>query len=165
MKQWYVVHTQAQGESRALLNLERQGFEAWLPLMRRQRRHARRIDTVLRPLFPRYLFVRLDLDAEPWRPILSTFGVSHVIGGDEGPSQVPDAVGDALAARAGPDGQFELGAEGFHSGDKVRILEGPLVELEGIFQAASDDERVMILLRLMGREVRVRVPGSDIEAV
>ena len=69
------------------------------------------------------------------------------------------------AARAGPDGQFELGAEGFHSGDKVRILEGPLAELEGIFQAASDDERVMILLRLMGREVRVRVPGSDIEAV
>lgn len=165
MKQWYVVHTQAQGESRALFNLERQGFEAWLPLVRRQRRHARRTDTVLRPLFPRYLFVHVDLETEPWRPILSTFGVSHVIGGDEGPSPVPNTVVDALVARAGSDGHFELGAESFRSGDKVRILEGPLAELEGIFQAASDDERVMILLRLMGREVRVTVPGSDIEAI
>lgn len=165
MKQWYVVHTQAQGESRALFNLERQGFEAWLPLVRRQRRHARRVDTVLRPLFPRYLFVRVDLKTEPWRPILSTFGVSHVIGGEEGPSPVPDPVIDALAARASCDGHFDLGTESYRSGDKVRVLEGPLAELEGIFQAASDDERVMILLRLMGREVRVTVRGSDIEAI
>jgi transcriptional antiterminator RfaH len=165
MKQWYVAHTQAHGETRALFNLKRQGFEAWLPRVWRKRRHARRAETVLRPLFSRYLFIHIDLEVEPWRPILSTFGISYVVGGDSGPHPIPDAVIDALMARTGPDGYFELGAESFRSGDKVRILEGPLAELEGIFQAASDDERVMILLRLMGREVRVTVSGNDIEAV
>jgi transcriptional antiterminator RfaH len=53
MQRWYVVHTQSYQEARAELNLRRQGFEVWLPLSRRRRRHARRIDTVLAPLFPR----------------------------------------------------------------------------------------------------------------
>ena len=46
MKRWYVVHTQSYQEPRAELNLRHQGFEVWLPLTRRTRRHARRIDTI-----------------------------------------------------------------------------------------------------------------------
>jgi transcriptional antiterminator RfaH len=52
---WYVVHTQVQGEDRADLNLRRQGFVTYLPRYLRARRHARRTETVARPLFPRYL--------------------------------------------------------------------------------------------------------------
>ena len=60
-KRWYVVHTQPNGEGRANLNLRRQGFATYLPRYARRRRHARRQETVQRPLFPRYLFVGLDL--------------------------------------------------------------------------------------------------------
>jgi transcriptional antiterminator RfaH len=67
MKRWYVVHTQARQEARAQVNLRRQGFEAWLPVIRRARRDARRVDSTLASLFPRYLFVRLDLTSQPWR--------------------------------------------------------------------------------------------------
>ena len=59
MRRWYVVHTQPQGESRAKANLERQGYEVYLPRCRKWRRHARRAEIVAAPLFPRYLFVRL----------------------------------------------------------------------------------------------------------
>src|SRR3546814_2118173 len=55
MTRWYVAQTQAQGEERARLNLERQGFRTYLPRYRRERRHARRRDVVKAPLFPGYI--------------------------------------------------------------------------------------------------------------
>lgn len=164
MKRWFAVHTHAHGEQRALINLERQAFESWLPLYHRTRRHAGKVERVLRPLFPRYLFVSLDLEAERWRAILSTYGVAGLVGSGDRPVPVPDAVIDGLAARAGDDGTFELnGAARLKAGDAVRIEAGPMRDLEGVFQAASDDERVIILLNLMGRGVRVTVPADHIE--
>ena len=73
---WYVVHTQVLGEDRADLNLRRQGFETYLPRYLRTRRHARRVETVARPLFPRYLFVAMDVARDRWRAVQSTFGVA-----------------------------------------------------------------------------------------
>jgi transcriptional antiterminator RfaH len=165
VRRWYVVQAQAHGEERARRNLERQGFIAWLPRYRKARRHAGRAEAVLKPLFPRYLFVSFDRERERWRAILSTFGVTRLVGGSEGPEPVPEPVIAALRAREGEDGLIELAPPGFRAGDRVRIGKGPLAELEGLFEATSDQRRVSILLRLLGREVRVTVASSDIEAV
>ena len=62
MNRWYVAQTHAQAEAKALLNLARQGFQSYLPQYVKRRRHARRVEWVKAPLFPRYLFVRFDLD-------------------------------------------------------------------------------------------------------
>ena len=70
-RDWYVVHTQPHAEDKAIFNLRRQGFETYLPKYLRTRRHARRTEQVARPLFPRYLFVALDLAVQPWRAIQS----------------------------------------------------------------------------------------------
>ena len=86
MRRWYAVHTQPQAEGKAEFNLRRQGFEVYCPRLRKQRRHARRIDTVLTPLFPRYLFTALDVDEQPWRAINGTFGVVHLVGCGERPT-------------------------------------------------------------------------------
>ena len=83
-RRWYVVHTQPNGEGRADLNLRRQGFATYLPRYARRRRHARRQEVVQRPLFPRYLFVTLDLARDRWRAVHSTFGVNRlVLAGEE----------------------------------------------------------------------------------
>lgn len=166
MNRWFVVHARPNGEQRALANLERQGFVAWLPLYRKHRRHARRVETVSRPLFPRYLFVSVDLEAERWRAILSTYGVAGLVGTGDGPEPVPDGIVEALQARADADGTFTLDrARQISPGDSVRVAAGPMRDLEGIFHAATDSERVVVLLSLMGRHVRVTVSASDIEAV
>ena len=165
MRHWYVVHAQAHGETRALKNLERQDYEAWLPLYKKKRRHAGRVEMVHRPLFPRYLFVRVDMEVERWRPILSTFGVSRLVGGLEGPQPIGDDVVEGLKDRAGEDGLFDLGLPRLKDGDPVRISDGPLADLEGIFQAENDAERVLVLLKLMGREVKVTVASANIEAL
>jgi transcriptional antiterminator RfaH len=163
MKQWYAVHTHAHGENRAYENLARQDFESWLPKYRKRRRHAGREENVLRPLFPRYLFVRVDLTAEQWRPILSTRGVASLVGDSEGPHPLGDEVITALQSQADENGIFDLQPPSFQVGEKVRITAGPLSDLEGVFQMESDSDRVMVLLKLMGRSVRVSVAGDDLE--
>jgi len=161
-KRWYAVHTRPHAEARALENLERQGFEAWLPLYRKQRRRARRSEQVLRPLFPRYLFVALDLDGEQWRPVLSTYGVADLVSSGDGPLALADAVIDALRARADEDGHYTL-ARGLKSGDKVRIESGPMRALEGILEVEGDTDRVVVMLHLLGREVRVKLSSDEID--
>ena len=163
MKRWYVAHTRPQAEARAREHLLHQGFEAWLPEYRRTRRHARRTDQVLRPLFPRYLFVRLALDAERWRAVLGTAGVQHLVGGDP-PTPLADAVIEAIRARTDDEGLVPVSPVlSLKAGDAVRIAEGPLADLEGVFLDIDEKDRVAILLRLMGRTLRVQVAAGDVE--
>ena len=165
MRQWYVVHCRVNSEQRAEINLQRQDYEVWLPMYHKTRRHARRVETVLRPLFPRYLFVRLDLSSQSWRPILSTFGVHNIIADGDGPLAIGDDIIAALRERADSEGVFEIARSAFKPGEEVRVQGGPMANLEGIFQAELDSDRVLILLKLMGREVRVSVAGDDVEPV
>ena len=76
MKRWYVIYTHTNGEEKALMNLKHQGFYAYVPRYRKTIRHARKVKTVLRPMFPRYMFVELDLELDQWRAINGTFGVA-----------------------------------------------------------------------------------------
>ena len=59
-------------------NLKRQGFEAFCPRFRKTRRHARRIDQVLAPVFPGYIFVHFDRERNQWRAVNGTHGVGQV---------------------------------------------------------------------------------------
>lgn len=163
MTDWFVVYTQPNGEARALANLRRQGFEAYLPRYRRRRSHARRVDTVERPLFPRYLFVALDLMRARWRPILSTFGVCDLVRHGDTPQKLPEGVIDEI--RAGEEAhRFDAldPLAGAETGATVRILAGPFADLIGKLQAAADSERVTLLLDLLGREVRLRLPRDAV---
>jgi transcriptional antiterminator RfaH len=101
---WYVVQTQINGEARAASNLERQGFEAYLPRYLTRRSHARKVDMVVRPLFPRYLFVAIDLAAQRWRSIQSTIGVSHLVAWGDSPASVGHDVISALKGREDESG-------------------------------------------------------------
>ena len=77
---WYVVMTQPCNEEGALRNLTRQGFDAFLPRRWVTKRRPDRFCTLLEPLFPRYLFVRLDLELQRWRSINGTYGVRRLVG-------------------------------------------------------------------------------------
>jgi transcriptional antiterminator RfaH len=155
MRRWYAVHTQPQAEGKAEFNLRRQGFEVYCPRLQKQRRHARRINTVLVPLFPRYLFTALDVDEQPWRAINGTFGVVHLVGCGERPTPVPEGLVEAIAMREGEAGCVTLPPPSFQPGDLLVLEDGPFKDLVGRFECMSDAERVTVLLDLMGREVRV----------
>lgn len=94
--QWYVIHTKPRQEQRALENLQRQGFEAWLPMIALEKVRRSRLTQVTEPMFSRYLFIRLDTTQTNWSPIRSTLGVSKLVSFGNVPAAVPDALIDML---------------------------------------------------------------------
>jgi transcriptional antiterminator RfaH len=162
---WYVVQTQPHGESKAVSHLERQGFATYLPRYERRRRHARRIETVAAPLFPRYLFVAIDRATQRWRSIHSTIGVSRLVCNGEEPAPLAAGIVDGLRRRENERGFVRLDAgPRFAIGDQVRIIDGVFARCLGLFDGVSDNERVAVLLDMLGRKVRVVIDDLSVAA-
>jgi transcriptional antiterminator RfaH len=152
---WYLVHTRPNGERKAEINLEAQGFKAFLPQIERTVRHARRLTTVRRPLFPRYLFVRLDLGRDRWLSINSTFGVSRLFTQEGRPVAVPFGIVETLLAHS-DSGLTRLDGS-LAEGQRVRILSGPLADFTATVVRLDARRRVDVLLEIMGAAVSVSV--------
>ena len=162
---WYVVQTQPHAESKAIGHLARQGFAAYLPRYLKRRRHARKIETVAAPLFPRYLFVAVDMETQRWRSIHSTFGVSRLVCNGDEPAPVPEAVVAELQSRVDAQGFVRLERRPqFVPGEHVRIVDGVFADSLGLFEGMADRERVAILLDLLGRKVRILLDENAIRA-
>lgn len=164
--EWYVVHTQPNNEQRAEVHLNQQGFRTYLPRYLRKRRHARRLETVARPLFPRYLFVALDVTRDRWRSIQSTFGVSNLVVAGGMPVEVHEQVINEIRSREGDDGFVTLGLPNhLKPGSTVRLTDSLFAEQQGILERIGDNRRVSVLLSLLGRKVRVLVPAASVATV
>ncbi|HML07314.1 MAG TPA: transcriptional activator RfaH [Xanthobacteraceae bacterium] len=162
---WYVVHTHPNAEAKANAHLGRQGFDTYLPRYLKKRRHARRVETVRAALFPRYLFVAIDMATQRWRAISSTVGVSQLVCNGEEPAAVPDNVIASLRQREDENGLIRLPARPrFAPGDRVRLLDGAFADCIALFEGMKDVERVSVLLDLLGRKVRVLLDADIVAA-
>lgn len=152
---WYLVHTRPNSERKAELNLELQGFATFLPQVEKTIRHARRLKTVRRPLFPRYLFVRLDIGRDRWLSVNGTIGVSRLFTQEGRPVAVPFGIVETLMAHseAGLTRLDRLLAEG----QRVRILSGPLADFTATVLRLTARRRVDLLLEIMGAVVPVSI--------
>lgn len=160
---WHVVYTQSQKEMIAYRNLVNQGFEPYFPRYRKRRRHARRVDIVMTPLFPRYLFVRMDPAAQRWRSINGTMGVSYLLTDGHAPVVISNDVVDAIRERE-DDGYVQVKPPEFVKGQKICVTDGPFTDLEGIFECIDDSLRVVLFLEFMGRSIRTQLPGHAVTA-
>jgi transcriptional antiterminator RfaH len=161
---WFVVRTQSRAEEKAMQHLTNQGFVAYLPRYRRRVRHARRNEIVLRPLFPGYLFVNLDPERCRWRSINGTVGVREILTNGDTPLSVPDRIIEEIRAREDETGAVKLVAPTFARGQVVRLLEGPMADVNGLFEEMRDENRVVLLVSLLGRKVRMQVPAAAVAA-
>ena len=161
---WYVVVTHAGQERLAAMNLRRQDFEAYLPMRPPLTANPR---AGAKPLFPRYMFVSLDMARPGWRALYSTIGVHDVLSTGSGehrrPKAIPGAWVERIQARE-VDGLVILKdrepekACGLTKGDKVTLPVGhKFGELEAVFEERVDARRVALLISLLGRDSRVVV--------
>lgn len=165
MNTWCVAQTHPHAEEKAVWHLGRQGFSTYLPRYLKRRRHARRTEWVKASLFPRYLFIAMDVATTAWRSINSTVGISHLVCRAGVPALVPQGVIEELRAREDNDGFIPLeNRRAFLKGEPVRIVDGALIDQIGLFDCASDEDRVVVLLNLLGRNVRVRIPSGAVVA-
>lgn len=155
---WYCVRTGYRAEFTALRGLSEAGFAGHLPMfVSRKRGHRERVLA----LFPRYLFVRFAIDADPWRRIFAVRGVEHLFCmSPERPVPMPPGEVEDLMKRGRPaDGAIDdLG------GKRLRVKGGVLAGHEGLC-SWSDDERVALLVDLLGRQMTVEMDRDRVERV
>ncbi len=146
-------------------NLARQGFETYLPrLQLRALRGARWVDRIV-ALFPRYVFVRLDLGRQALAPVRSTRGVANLVRFGDEAALVPDTVIRSLRQRENREtGLHWLVPHRPRRGAPVAVVAGPLAGLEGVFERDTGEERAIVLLSLLGRFTPVCVNSAFVVA-
>ncbi|MBI2307935.1 MAG: transcription/translation regulatory transformer protein RfaH [Rhodocyclales bacterium] len=153
---WYLVHTKARQEKCALENLERQGYQCYLPTIPSEKFRQGVLAVTDEPLFPRYLFIRLGEkdSAKSWASIRSTKGVSRLVCFGRG-GKVDDGLIELLRAQ----GALVQGEPVWLSkpGERVRLASVPFVGIEGIYQMADGECRAMVLIEILSRSAAVRV--------
>lgn len=158
-ERWFLAHTLPKSEWRAELHLGAQGFRTFQPQIRKTIRHARQLKTVRAPLFPRYLFVILDLGRDRWLSVRSTVGVSSLFSSRDGrPVPVPIGIVESLIERS-EDTLTRLDSH-LVKGQQVRILTGPFADFVGMLDRLNEAGRVRVLLEMMGTAVPVTLPRS-----
>jgi transcriptional antiterminator RfaH len=158
-ERWFLAHSQPKSEHKAVLHLAAQGFTTYLPQIQKTIRHARQLRTVRAPLFPRYLFVMLDLERDRWLSVRSTVGVSRLFTSQDGrPVPVPVGIVEALIERSDAD-LLRLDND-LVKGQQVRILSGAFADFVGTLERLDGAGRVQVLLAMMGTTVPVTLHRS-----
>ncbi len=164
MMRWYAVYTHNRMEKWARANLWERGFDVYLPQYLKRRRHARRTDWISSPLFPRYLFVRANLEEGARRAVRTARGVVDMVAFGDSPAALSDGVIEELRAREDDAGLVSMDSVASHYdvGEKLRINHGPFADQYGFFGGLDDKNRVLLLLDLLGRQVQVRLGAADV---
>ena len=157
---WYLIHTKPRQEALALTNLSRQGFECYMPMLRLQKIRQRKTAIVAEPMFPRYLFIRLDTSGsgQSWSPIRSTLGVNQLVRFGGQPAKVDGQLIDLIRSREQGTHAQPL----FTAGDNVTVADGPFAGLEAIYQNTDAESRSMILLNILSKPVAMRIDTASL---
>jgi len=160
-KRWYVASTKPRSEQIAHFHLLGRGIEAYYPKLFLP--IANRSGRQLIPLFPNYLFVRIDMSSSEYSQVEWCQGVKRLVRFGGVPPPVEDSVIDFLRAQADARGVI-VARTNLKPGDEVRIAKGPFKGLAGIMQEPPDARsRVKVLMAILSREVQVEVPIDYVE--
>ena len=161
---WYVIRAKLRKETVVERRIGDLGLEVFLPWLRSRRRVGSRYQWVLSPLFPGYLFCRLDLmlsgKAARYAP-----GVKDFVKFGNRIAEVGEEVIKAIRDRC-PEGVAEFKPRPYRAGEPVLIREGPFAGLGAIFEREmTGSERVTILLELLGRQTRLVLSSEMIARI
>ena len=162
MKHWYLIQFKPNSYRLAERNLHRQGFKTFLPMQKITRRKASRFVSDLKPLFPGYMFVRVNSDLAPWRTINSTIGVSKLVSFEGKPKPLPLQLISGLMLRCDASGTL-LPPKSLNEGDSVEMLTGPLANFIATVDTIDPEQRIWVLLDFMGQKTRMQVTADQLQ--
>jgi len=162
--EWALVQFKPNSDAVACRNLSRQGFEIFLPRIEVTSKTAIKFVRSLKPLFPGYLFVRINTEVGGWRAINSTYGVSRIVTTAGKPTRVPDELVDDIKRRCDSQNTIQQ-MDSVKPGDEVSLKHGPFADWVGKVVTLPSDNRVWVLLEILGRQTRVAVGTGDLSKV
>ena len=154
MKNWYLIKTKPRQEKKAKQNLQNQGYLAFCPMAK--------INNKLVVLFPGYLFVQLDKKTQNWSPINSTKGVSHFVKFGLNFAKTPTSVIEFIKANQLITLEKFKNFDKFKPGDKVQITDGVFKNCVAIFKSFKSDERVILLMNLLGQQQAITIKQESV---
>jgi transcription antitermination factor NusG len=157
---WYALHTRSNFESKVACYLGAFGIEVFLPDYSSRRHWHDRVKVLRRPLFPGYLFGRLQKKV-PFE-VSGAPGLAHIVGFSDGPVPIPDEEIESVR-RLVDSGLNVSGCSIVNVGSRVRMRSGPLKGVEGRLEKIKSQFRLVVSVELLGRSVAADVDLEGIE--
>lgn len=161
-KEWFILQFKSNSHHLAAKNLTRQGFETFLPLHETTSRRLSRFINTSKPLFPGYMFIRFDRAESEWHKINNTYGVSRLITFNSILKSIPTIFVDHLMKRYDLSGKL-LPIQKLKKGDQVTVLTGPFANFIATVEKYEADQRIWILMDLMGRKTKIITPSDALK--
>ena len=157
MKNWYLIKTKPRQEKIAKQNLENQDYGTFCPMAK--------INNRLVVLFPGYLFVQLNEKTQNWSPINSTKGVSHFVKFGLNFAKVPISVIEFIKTNQHLTADKLKDLNKFKPGVKIQISDGVFKNWVAIFKCYKSDERVILLMNILGQEQSLSINKESVIAL
>ena len=154
MKNWYLIKTKPRQEKTAILNLENQKYTTYCPIVIINNKQV--------VLFPNYIFIHLDKSKEDWSPIRSTKGIVNFVRFGLNFAIVPDNVIEFVKANQLSNKEKLINFNKFKPGDKVQISDGVFKNCIAIFESFKSDERVILLMNILGQQQAINIKQDSL---
>ena len=154
MKKWYLIKTKPKQENTAIINLENQEYTTYYPIAKINKKNV--------ALFPGYIFIYLDKHNENWSPIRSTKGVINFVRFGLNLAQVPDDIIKYIRVNQANSEEKLKKLSKFKEGDKVQITEGVFKNCIAIFESFKSDERVILLMNILGQQQAINIKEDSL---
>lgn len=165
VKKWLVVQIKRNSYDLALRNLERQGFETFLPTMKVTIKKENKFINKDELVFPGYVFVGIDLDKSYWTELNSTYGVSKLLSFNNKPSEISFELIMALKKRY-EDNINPIINEDIKKGDTIKFNNGPFADLVASIESVNAKNRIFALLKVMGGHRKLEInPKEEINFI
>lgn len=169
-REWFVVRALPSLEDRALATLGRAGFDAFLPMGKREVIHHRTKAKTERtfPLLAGYLFLAMPTakQRQHWGLVRDCHGIQAVLGIAGCPKSLPTSEVEALRLAEAQDRlRVQRATQAFAAGEQVRIADGPFVGINAVIVDAEVGATVGLLINLMNRMTHITVPVDLLERV
>jgi transcription termination/antitermination protein NusG len=159
---WFAVYVLPRHERKVARVLACKGIEHFLPTIQARHKWSDRMKVVDLPLFPGYLFCRID--SRFLGPVLSVMGVAHIVNFGGKPAPVPETDIHMLQTIGRSDIEREA-TNYLHTGERVEVISGPLSGVCGLLAQIKNRDRLVLSVDLICRSVAVEVDLASVVPV
>jgi transcription termination/antitermination protein NusG len=158
-RSWFAVQSASRCEHKAADILAFKGYECFLPLYQASRKWSDRTKKVALPLFPGYLFCRMEHTAAGL--VLTTPGTIRIVSFGGQPYPISDAEIEAVRRMCSSGGASPFPY--FKKGESVRIKDGPLAGIIGVLKEIRNQQRLIVTVDFIMKSVAVEIDAFEIE--
>ncbi|MGH7885806.1 MAG: transcription termination/antitermination protein NusG [Thermodesulfobacteriota bacterium] len=162
MEEWFAVYSRVRHEKAVLKEIQKKNFETYLPLMEQISHWKDRKKKVYLPLFPGYLFVKIN--PKNSLEILKVPGVIRILGSNGKLIPVPSSQIDGIKELLNSGLHYEISSK-YVSGKEVEVIKGPLSGTTGKIINLKGNYKLILSVDIINRSILVEIDIDHVEIV